>query len=306
MIPVALFAYNRPVHLAQVLQGLKRNNIKLLYVFLDGAKEGDSEDADRVKKAGDVISGISWVKAEVVRSEFHKGADKSVLDGVSRVLSKSDKIIVLEDDCVPSPYFYDYMRQCLEYYENDEKIGCISAYLHPLGDGVFKDYPYDIFFWKRFASWGWGTWRRVWENFTPDLETLLKKAKAARVDTSAFGEDVSLRNLERKLKNARKAGRLPPWDAPFFLSMALHNTFAVYPTASQARNIGYDGSGASCGISSRHEAGLAEWPLAVKLRFPPQIGEDERFIRQMLDFINYDPRPKYLKNIKKMLKLLLR
>jgi hypothetical protein len=285
MVPVALFVYNRPFHLERVLDGLKENNIDLLYIFSDAPVTNNAADAGKVNTIRGIITKINWCRKEVFESSRHKGVDAAILEGISVVLAKHDKIIVLEDDCLPRPDFYNYMCQCLDYYEKENKIACISAFLPPIGNETFRGYPYDVFFWQRFWSWGWGSWRRVWKDFNPDLEAALGKIKLARINTTAFGRDVSLRNLGRLLEV-----QSVPWDAPFFLNMLLNNQFAVYPKESRIRNIGLDGSGAHCTAHNLTlDLKLGEVKEQKRLIFPASIRENPRICREILKLINFRP-----------------
>ncbi|MCX5711451.1 MAG: hypothetical protein NTY47_00025, partial [Candidatus Omnitrophica bacterium] len=230
MVPVALFTYNRPIHLSKVLDALKANNIALLYVFSDAAR--DCGDIDKVREVRKIIDAIDWVEKKVIKEDINKGVARSIVDGVSRVLKEHESIIVLEDDCVPAQDFYDYMLQCLEHYKNEEKIFCVSAYLLPVKSRIFAHYPYDVFFWGRFWSWGWGTWRRSWEKFNCDFVSLIKEAEKQNIDTSLFGQDVSMARLRKMIC------RNDTWAGPFFLTMALNKTLSVYPKKSYIKNIG--------------------------------------------------------------------
>ena len=60
------------------------------------------------------------------------------------MLSKYDRVIVLEDDCVPSPDFVSFMGECFNRYENTEKIMSISGYSLPIK--IPKNYKHDIYF----------------------------------------------------------------------------------------------------------------------------------------------------------------
>ena len=57
-----------------------------------------------VRKIINQVSGFS--KIDIVKRENNKGLAASVIDGVTKVLSKYGKVIVLEDDLVTSPNFY--------------------------------------------------------------------------------------------------------------------------------------------------------------------------------------------------------
>ena len=55
---IILFVYNRPLHTELVIEGLKKNNIKELFVFSDGAKS--EVDIDLVTETRQLIDQINW------------------------------------------------------------------------------------------------------------------------------------------------------------------------------------------------------------------------------------------------------
>jgi len=290
MIPVVLFVYRRPAHTQRVLSALRKNNIDLLYVFSDAGT--GPKDNILVEKTRELINKIDWVEKIGFFHNEHKGLASSVIEGISNVLHSFDKVVVLEDDCIPAPGFYAYMRQCLLYYEKVEQVSCVSAFLHPLNKTVFEDYNYDVFFWKRFWSWGWGTWRRAWQNFDPDLKSLVEKAKKSGLDTSVFGRDVSLVKIEKEM------GKIDSWAMPFFLSMVLNNTFSVYPVKSYIQNIGFDGSGTHCFSSNKYRVHPSDASAQDSLRFPEGIIEEGKIIREIVNFVNSGNRKSFLRRIK--------
>ena len=100
---IVLFVYSRPYHTKEVLDGLKKNKISQLYIFSDGSK--NEEDNEGVKEVRNLIRDIDWCNTEVHVNFQNKGLADSIIDGVNYMLSKYDRVIVLEDDCIPSPDF---------------------------------------------------------------------------------------------------------------------------------------------------------------------------------------------------------
>ena len=40
----------------------------------------------------------------------------------------------------------------------------------------------ETFFVGSADTWGWGTWKRAWDNFNPDTEFLLNEIKRKKID----------------------------------------------------------------------------------------------------------------------------
>ncbi len=166
--PIILFTYNRPFHTAKTIEALKNNRLAErsdLVIFSDGAKKNDEDKlmVGEVRKIINQVSGFN--KIDIVKRENNKGLAASVIGGVTKVLSKYGKVIVLEDKLVTSQNFIAYMNDALDFYDGFETIGSITGDHHPPETmKIPSHYDADIYFCPRHASWGWATWRSKWEN----------------------------------------------------------------------------------------------------------------------------------------------
>ena len=57
-VPIVLFAYARPAHLARVLECLRANTVPLIYAFADGAKS--ATDLTAVTEVRAQLRAIDW------------------------------------------------------------------------------------------------------------------------------------------------------------------------------------------------------------------------------------------------------
>lgn len=98
-----------------------------------------------------------------------QGLRKHILS-CGNYFSEYDWLIVLEDDLIVSPNFYQFARQAVEFYQNDDRIAGISLYSHKrnvLANRVFvpQDSCYDVFFMQFAQSWGQVWMKSAWQNF---------------------------------------------------------------------------------------------------------------------------------------------
>lgn len=254
--PVALVAYNRPEHTSQVLDALRRFEVPLLYVFCDGPKEEDA-DIEKVQETRELLTEIEWTNPIIVPSRKNLGLAKSIVRAASYVLERHDTVILLEDDCVPQKYFFNFIHKCLEKYEGDERIFGVTGYSVTLPDEILKDYPWDVYFFPRIGSWGWATWKRAWQYISPDLDLMYKEAMRRGIDLGLGGKDV----IEITKNLIRAPGRQRDvWTMNWILSVYLRGGIYVYPTKSHIKNIGFDGTGvhSSKGIGKTFDSKVAE------------------------------------------------
>jgi hypothetical protein len=101
--PIVLFVYNRPLHTQRVLDGLANNpesKQSILYVYCDGAKENvASEQVENILKTRQIIQSEQRFKEVIiVMRSINFGLAKSIVNGVTEVIEKHGKVIVMEDD----------------------------------------------------------------------------------------------------------------------------------------------------------------------------------------------------------------
>ncbi len=235
--PVALFVYKRLEHLQKVVFSLQKNELSSnsdLIIFSDGSK--NNEDASRVLAVREYLKSISGFKSiGIIERESNIGLANSIIQGVSEVLNSYDRVIVMEDDLVVSPFFLNFMNDSLTLYENEEKVGSIHGYVYPI-----KQLLPETFFIKGADCWGWGTWKRAWQHFESDGEKLLKGIKERKAEKE-FDLDNSYPYL-RMLKDQIK-GKNDSWAIRWHASLFLKEILTLYPGKSFVQNIGLDDSG---------------------------------------------------------------
>ena len=160
--PICLFTYNRLDETRQTVEALKRNflaPLSCLYIFSDGPK--DETITQKVNEVRQYIKTIGGFKAiKIFESPVNRGLAKSIIDGVTQIIEKYGRVIVLEDDLITSPNFLDFMNYALEFYQNKERVLSISGYSFSIN--YPNDYKYDVAIGFRASSWGWATWKDRW------------------------------------------------------------------------------------------------------------------------------------------------
>src|SRR4051812_48899193 len=119
--PVALFAFNRPEHLQKTISALAENTLARsapVTAFADGPRS--SNDHASIAATRQVLD--EWAASgrfanfEIVASEHNKGLARSVIEGVSQVMQRFGRAIVLEDDLETAPDFLTFLNEALDFY----------------------------------------------------------------------------------------------------------------------------------------------------------------------------------------------
>ena len=239
--PIVLFVYNRPFHTRKTLESLAKNalvNESILYVYSDGPKNNNPESLKLVQEVRAILKTIDFVKELiVVESEFNKGLADNIISGVSAVVGKHGKVIVLEDDMLSSPGFLKYMNEALTLYEKNEKVMHISAYF-PKTDIQLPE----TFFYNVTSCWGWGTWARAWKCFNPNMLELNNALnQLPNLDLRLFNG--AQKNLYYSQIIQNLEGKKKTWAIKWHTSVFLNKGFSLHPRYSLISNIGHDDSG---------------------------------------------------------------
>jgi len=235
--PIALFVYNRLWHTQMTVESLLANNLagqSSLIIFSDAPKNENS--AAQVIEVRNFIRNITGFKSvEIIERKENFGLAKSIISGVSEVVARFGRVIVLEDDMMLSPHFLQYMNDALKLYENEERVISIHGYCYPV-----KDKLPSSFFLSGADCWGWATWKRGWDLFEPDSEKLLNRLIEMKL-AYKFELNGSVANI-KMLKN-QISGKVDSWAIRWHASAVIKNKLTLYPGVSLVNNIGADGLG---------------------------------------------------------------
>ena len=242
LAPIIIFVYNRADHFIQTYNALaacKEAKESELYIFSDGAKnEAGKEKVSEVRAAVAAIKDSGDFKAvTVTESPVNRGLAASVIAGVTEVMGKHGKAIIVEDDCKVSPLFLSYINGALDYYESNKKIGSIAGYT-PMID-LPDYYKNDVLAAYRSCSCTWATWEDRWQNIDWELKNIGDFYRSPKLikKLNSNGSDRFIR-LYRQTK-----GNGSSWSVRFGAHLVKNDLLTVYPRYSYITNIGCDESG---------------------------------------------------------------
>ncbi|WP_310446590.1 glycosyltransferase family 2 protein [Thiobacillus sp.] len=238
LAPVVVFAYRRPDHLRNTLTSLMRCEgfeQSPVIVYCDGPR--DIEETDSVIATRELARSMLGEHAEYHFSEVNLGLSRSVIAGVSDVIGRFGRAIVVEDDLELSTSFLTFMNQALDRYANDESIFQVSGYMFDVLE--LKAAPSALFL-PFTVSWGWATWKRAWDQFDPQATgwEALRTNKVLRRRFNLDGTYDYATMLMRQM-----AGLRDSWAVRWYWTVFKANGLVVFPPVSLVSNTGFDGSG---------------------------------------------------------------
>ena len=168
--PVAFIIFNRPDTTARVFAEIAKARPPKLLVVGDGPRANRDGEADRVAEARAIIKNVDW-PCEVLTnfSTPNLGCKKRVSSGIDWIFEQVEEAIILEDDCLPDPSFFQFCEEMLARYRHDDRIAMIS------GDNfLFGQVPVpESYYFSRYCHiWGWASWRRAWKDYDVNIPAL--------------------------------------------------------------------------------------------------------------------------------------
>jgi len=264
LAPICLFVYNRLHHTQKCIESLKNNDLASksdLFIFSDGPKK--NEDNIKITEIREYLKTIKYFNSiTIIERNKNIGLAKNIIDGVTRVLNKYGKAIILEDDLITSPFFLTYMNEYLEIYKNDNNVASIHGYVYPLKN---QNKLPETFFIKGADCWGWATWKRAWKYFENDGTKLLLELKNKKLQ-----KEFNFNNTypyTRMLKE-QTLGLNNSWAIRWYASAFINNMLTLYPRYSLIQNIGMDNSGTHCDTTNLFNTNLTN---SIKIYKQPII-----------------------------------
>ena len=259
-VSVLLVFFNRPETFSQVFSQVRRASPARLFLYQDGPR--GEQDLEGIEACRAIASETDW-ECDVHRCylDANQGCDPTMYRAVTWALSLTDKLIILEDDCVPALSFFPFCQEMLDRYENDTRVMMIAGYNT---DEVTTDVSADYFFTSVFSIWGWATWRRVasqWDSgytFMHDaynlrqLEALIRKRRY-RLDTLAMFREHSRSGKEH-------------FETIVQAAMLLGSGLAVMPSRNLISNVGF-------AAGTYYAASLKTMPRRLRRLFTMERGE---------------------------------
>lgn len=267
LAPIIIFTYNRPQHTRRMLQALESADLAKdsdVFIYSDGAKNANSIEA--VNKVRAIIA-EPWQfnNIKIIERERNLGLAQNVISGVTEVISKNGKVIVLEDDLQISKVGLRYFNDALDVYEKEEKVMEISGYMYPVKDAAKLP---ETFFFRVANSWGWATWERAWKKYNPNIDELIADFDKEKI--KRFSIDHT-ENFWKQVKEY-KAGKINSWAIRWYLTLFNNNGLALYPRQSMIQNMGTDGSGTHSDADTMYHVELATQAATY---FPQEIEENK-------------------------------
>lgn len=237
--PILFIIFNRPETTRRVFAEIRRAKPTKLFIAADGPRSGKSgEEQLCTLTRKEVLDNVDWeCEVQTLLRERNLGCRKAVSSAISWFFERVDEGIVLEDDCLPHPDFFQYCSELLKRYREDERVMMIS------GDNFQRGHmrgEESYYFSKIPHIWGWASWRRAWQHYSVDMEDYREFKSLSRI-TDIFDTPGEQRFWLTNF-NMVAEQNMDTWDFQWVYAIVSNSGLCVAPNVNLISNIGFGGS----------------------------------------------------------------
>lgn len=266
--PILLITFNRPTHTRRVLEAILAAEPKDLYVFQDGAREGNATDVVKCQQVRDVIDELvtnhnnslpfregKGVGLHCNYSDVNLGCGPGPFTAISWFFQNVEYGIIFEDDIIPHPLFFSFMETMLTRYADDNRIGMIA------GHNFYRKYSLCHSYYFTFdteGTLGWGTWRRAWQGLTFDIKVEQKPFENSLIHNYGMPKCYAHKEYEH-FRNVLDVDRHDRWDYQWEYYLKLRGYLNIKPNSClTTHDDGGDATHKGCYFSPNYQMEVHE------------------------------------------------
>lgn len=256
--PVIFFVFKRPSSTRTFLDLMNNSGIKKIYIFADGPRnEIEKEDTSAVSVEIEKFC-ATYPEINVIAKyrESNMGLKQNIIQGLTSVFEREEAVIIIEDDCLPTPDFFKFTSEMLDKYKDESTVMSVNG---TSTGGVFE-HSYD--FSQYPQCWGWGTWKRAWELYDPSLSHFTQTEWDSLAHKLHFSP--LLKWYWGTMLTMVKDGWINTWDFQWSYAHFYHHGLSIAPSVNLVKNIGFDSAATNTKTKTKvagMPTNLMTWPL---------------------------------------------
>lgn len=232
MNPVLLIAFRRWQNIDEILDRCRFAGVNRIYIHIDAGRN-IRELADVAKTLERSIAyRHKWgLDIRIAKQNENIGCAVSVLASINKVFQFEERVVVLEDDCIPTADFFTYMTKSFSEMKKNSNIGlACGAQFAPKSvtqaNWLLSSYP---------LNWGWGTTKSQWGLLSIKMisgENLYYKRGniTSRAETTYWNA-----GCRRAIQ-----GYTDVWDTLLVREMLRSSIYSILPPYNLVLNVGND------------------------------------------------------------------
>jgi len=269
MSPVLFLVFNRPETTRRVFAAIRAARPPKLYVAADGPRPGRTGEPERCIEVRRIATSVDWpCEVKTLFRESNLGCKMGVSGGISWFFEHEPQGIILEDDVLPMPSFFDYCEDLLTRYRDDERVTMISG-CNLIADSLRGDESY--FFARSCHIWGWASWRRAWRHYDVRMPAWPAWRDGGGLKALADGNPLFEFYWRHKFNSCYGGGE-NTWDYQWTFACWRAGGLSAIPAVNQVQNLGFgdDATHMTAG-TPEYVTGCPAQPLGLPLIHPNAV-----------------------------------
>jgi len=136
---------------------------------------------------------------------------------------------------LPDKSFFNFCRDLLEKYRDDERIKVIGGSNIQRGVNGIRD---SYYFSAICRIWGWASWRRVWDQYDFTLENI-KEEEIEGILKYYFSKENIVEQWKKIFTDMKTTKKIDTWDYQLVFSIWKNNGINIVSTKNLVGNIGF-------------------------------------------------------------------
>lgn len=233
---VLLLVFKRLEATRQVLEAIRLAKPPRLYIASDGPRANVPEESRQVSNVREFLaSSVDWdCSVQTLFRDQNLGCRFGPESGITWFFEHEAEGIVLEDDCIPGPDFFEYCQWALETYRDDSRVWHIMGNNFSAPSHLYNDAQ--ISFSALAQVWGWATWRDRWVKYQGNPFYLMRQSREKRRawNISALAKVSKMSHVSELQKG------LDAWDYQWQVTILNHGGLCLSSKNNLISNIGDD------------------------------------------------------------------
>ena len=276
-INVVFIIFKRPDTTAKVFEAIRVAQPRKLLVIADAPRGDRPNEAEDCAATRAIIDRVDW-ECEVYRNyaEANLGCAKRISSGLNWVFDLVEDAVIIEDDCIPDPSFFQFCAELLDRYRDDQRVMSIAGSNFQFSRSMTN---YSYYYSRYHDCWGWATWRRAWKYFDFEMK-LWEELRETSFLQDQLGDRKMAEYWRVKFDLAYESQR-DTWFYRWLYSCWVQNGIALVPDLNLISNIGLH-PGATHTVEAAPYFNLPRAEMEFPLRHPPFM-----FPNPSADYLNF-------------------
>ena len=270
--PVLFLIFSRPSTTELVFEEIRKAKPSKLFIAADGPRKNKPGEKERCDAARAIISRVDWdCNLKTLLRDENLGCGPAISGAISWFFEHVEEGIILEDDTQPSPDFFRFCAEMLEYYRNDDRVMAVAGSSLPNKFTMHSKYSYFFSDWDHI--WGWATWKRAWKYYDYSM-TLYPEIMEKRLLINNYTSIYERFFMEHLLHRAYyENDKVTWWDIQWGFARKINSGLVAVPTKNLVVNLGF-GSDATNTTDGSEYADVKIEKLEFPLTHPPFVMRD--------------------------------